>query len=500
MRILLARISHETNTFSPVPTPLSRFGPGGERPLTGQAAIDFYAGTQSPLGGYLQVAQEEGAEVVVAVSAGAAPSRPVDRDAFEVLSNLLLGSARDEGPFDAVFLHLHGAMVVDGFEDGEGEILRRLRTVLPDVPVAVSLDMHANIYPAIIEHADVIAGYQTYPHLDERETAIRAGRALVHAVRKSIKPTMTWGTLPMLPHVMAQGTNRSPNRELQQIAVDMENSGEAVLASVFVGFPHADIEQAGLSVVVVTDNDAEKAQLLVKRLLDAAWAVRNDFVFESEPLEVSVARAKLLGEAEGPVVILDHCDNCASGGTMDTTEVLAEIIRQGLKDVIFFGICDPDAVRTCIEAGVGATVSLEIGGRTPMPSLPRQSVPLPVEGRVRNLSAGYFRSQSSMARGIQINIGPMALLDLGDIEVVLVSTQTEPTDLGLFLSVGVDPATKRFIAIKSRVHWAADLGKYAKQAIPCAGVGVCTSDYSILNFENVRRPIFPLDDFRGLES
>lgn len=432
--------------------------------------------------------------MVLAVSAGAAPSRPVDASAFEALSSLLLNAARSEGPFDAVFLHLHGAMVVEGHEDGEGEILRRLRTVLPDVPVAVSLDMHANIYPAIIEHADVVAGYQTYPHLDERETAIRVGRALMRTLRKSIKPTMAWGNVPMLPHVMAQGTNRSPNRELQQIAIDLENSGEAVLASIFVGFPHADINQAGLSVVVVTDDDAAKAQSLVERLLDAAWEARQAFIFESEPLADSVAKAKVLGEATGPIVILDHCDNCGSGGTMDTTEVLAEIIKQGLKDVIFFGICDPAAVQTCIEAGVGATVSLEIGGHTPMPSLPRQSAPLPVKGRVRSLSAGYFRSQSSMARGIQIDIGPMALLDLGSVEIVLISTQAEPTDLGLFLSVGVDPGTKRFIAIKSRVHWAADLGQYAKHVVPCAGIGVCTSDYSILKFENVRRPIFPLDD------
>ncbi|MFB9952973.1 M81 family metallopeptidase [Rhizobium puerariae] len=494
MRILVACISHETNTFSPVPTPLARFRPGGEQPLRGQPAIEFYSGTQSALGGFLHVAEEAGAEVALAVAASAPPSGPSDAATFEALSGILLQSAREEGPFDAVFLHLHGAMVTEGYEDGEGEILRRLRTVLPDVPLALSLDMHANVFPEMIEHADVVAGYQTYPHLDERETAIRAGRALVRSLRREIRPTLAWGSVPMLPHVMAQGTNRSPNREIQALTIALEESGEAVLASVFVGFPHADISQAGLSAVVVTDDDEEKAQSLVRRLLDAAWATRKEFVFESTPLADSVAQAKSLGAQTGPIVILDHCDNCGSGGTVDTTEVLAEIIRQELKDVIFFGICDPSAVQACVEAGVGATVSIEIGGHTPMPSIPYQSAPLAVTGRVRTLSAGYFRSNSSMHRGIWINIGPMALLDLGGIEVALISTQVEPTDLGLFLALGVDPASKRFIAIKSRVHWAADLGQFAKHVVPCAGVGVCTSDYSILKFKNVRRPIFPLDD------
>jgi microcystin degradation protein MlrC len=354
----------------------------------------------------------------------------------------------------------------------------------------MSLDMHANIFDGMVSRADVIAGYRTYPHVDHLPTAERAGRTLVRTLRGQIKPVTAWGNAPMLPHVMAQGSYRSPNKDLQEMAAAMERDGEALVASVFTGFPHADVSQAGLSAVVVTDNDPAGAERLVARLLDAAWAERQAFTFQTEPLADSVARAKQL---DGPVVMLDHCDNSASGGTMDTTAVLAEIMRQGLEDVVFFAIYDPDAVQAAMRAGVGATIELSIGGRMEMPSIPGTNEPLLVRGRVRTLSAGYFVSDSPMRRGLPVNMGPMAVLDTGKIEIVLISRHNEPSDLGLFKVVGIDPAAKHYVAIKSRVHWRADLGSLAKHVVECNGLGVCTSDYSILNFEHVRRPIFPLD-------
>ena len=489
VRILIAKVSHETNTFSPVPTPVARFCPDGETLLTGQAAIDFYKGTTSCLGRYIAIAEELGAEVVLPVAAAAPPSGPVEDDAFELFSSLITDALKAQ-TFDAIMLDLHGAMVTRQYEDAEGELLRRVRAVAPNTKLSVSLDMHANIFDGLVANADVIAGYRTYPHVDHLPTAERAGRTLVRVLRGEVKPTTAWGNAPMLPHVMAQGSYRSPNKELQAMADKMERDGECLLASVFTGFPHADVSQAGLSAVVVTDNDPAAAKRLVARLLDAAWAERQAFTFQTEDLAASVARAK---ELDGPVVMLDHCDNSASGGTMDTTTVLAEIIRQGLEDVVFFGIYDPDAVQAAMRAGVGATVELRIGGRMEMPSIPGTNEPLLVRGRVRTLSAGYFVSDSPMRRGVKVSMGPMAVLDTGKVEIVLISRHNEPSDLGLFKVVGIEPAKKRYVAIKSRVHWRADLGSLAKHVVECNGLGVCTSDYGILNFENVRRPIYPLD-------
>jgi microcystin degradation protein MlrC len=489
MRLLIAKVSHETNTFSPVPTPVARFCPDGETLLTGQAAIEFYRGTTSCLGHYLAIADELGAEVVLPVAAAAPPSRQVDDDAFELFCGLITDALK-QGQYDAIMLDLHGAMVTWKYDDAEGELLRRVRELAPNTKLSVSLDMHANIFDGMVSRADVISGYHTYPHVDHLPTAERAGRTLVRAMRGEVKPTMEWSNAPMLPHVMAQGSYRSPNKELQDMCAAMERDGEALVASVFVGFPHADVAQAGLSAVVVTDNDPGKARTLVDRLLDAAWTQRQAFTFQTEPLEQSVARAKQL---DGPVVMLDHCDNSASGGTMDTTNVLAEIIHQGLDDVVFWGIYDPDSVQACMRAGVGATVELRVGGKMKMPSIPGTNEPLLVKGTVRTLSAGYFVSESPMRRGVKVSMGPMAVLDTGKVEIVLISRHNEPSDLGLFKVVGIDPSKKHYVVIKSRVHWRADLGSLAKHVVECNGLGVCTSDYGILKFEKVRRPIYPLD-------
>jgi microcystin degradation protein MlrC len=212
-----------------------------------------------------------------------------------------------------------------------------------------------------------------------------------------------------------------------------------------------------------------------------------------EKLEDSVARAKKLGEAGPGVVLLDHFDNCASGGTMDTTDVLREIIRQELDDVVFFGIYDPEAVRQAMSAGIGNEAELEIGAKLEMPALQVGSRPLRVRGRVRTISAGYYRSTGGLTPGLQIYLGNTVVLDTGRVQIVLLSRHVEPTAQEMFRVLGIDPATKRFVAIKSRVHWRADVGKLAREIVECGGVGVCTSNYGQLTFRNVRRPIYPLD-------
>ncbi len=492
MRLLLATMSHETNTFSPVPTKLARFCRDGTTLLKGEAAADFYRNTGTCMGGYLQVAAEAGAAITVAVCASAPPSGRVDAEAFELFCGLITDAVA-AGGWDGIMLDLHGAMAVETFEDGEGELLRRIRAIDRATPICVAYDMHANVFADMVVNADVVAGYHTYPHIDMKETAIRAGRALLGVIAGKLKPSTAWGGVPMLPHVMAQGTHMFPNKDLQAKCAAWEASGRAVAASLFVGFPHADVPMAGLSAVVVTDNNPADAQAMVEELLAFAWNAREGFTFQIEPLEESVARAKMLGEAGPGVVLLDHFDNCASGGTMDTTDVLREIIRQELDDVVFFGIYDPDAVKQAAGAGIGQEVELEIGAKLDMPALQSGSRPLRVAGKVRTLSAGYYRATGGLSPGLQVYMGTTAVLDTGRVQIVLLSRHIEPTAQEMMRILGIDPAAKRFIAIKSRVHWRADLGKLAREIVECAGVGVCTSDYGQLTFRNVRRPIYPLD-------
>ncbi|MGE5269511.1 MAG: M81 family metallopeptidase [Thiohalocapsa sp.] len=493
MRLLIAMMKHETNTFSPVPTPLARFG-NGPGPLYGEAAIEAYRGTGSGLGAYLDLAAREGAEVVLPIAAGAPPSRPVEDAAYEHIAGIICDAIAQAG-FDGIMLDLHGAMVTESLEDGEGELLRRIRAIDPRTPIAVAYDMHANLYEAMIANATIVSGYRTYPHIDTYDTAKRAGEILLRAMRGEVRPVTAWGNVPMLPHVMRQGSDDHPNKELQARVAAMNAQG-ALCASLFTGFPHADIANAGLSAVVVTDGDRALAERLRDELLNQAWADREDFVYRLEPLDQSLARAKTLGDGEpggGPIVLLDHYDNCASGGTMDTTAVLAAILREGLENVAAFAICDPQAVQQAIAAGVGAEISLAIGGKLAMPQIPGQSRPLAVTGTVKTIASGRFRNRGPMGRGVLTDMGPSVVLDTGKVEIALISRHVEPSDLNCFLALGIDPMQKRYVMLKSRIHWRAGLGPMAKAVVECAGMGVCTSDYSQLTFNNVRRPIYPLD-------
>ncbi|HTV90096.1 MAG TPA: M81 family metallopeptidase [Stellaceae bacterium] len=493
MRLLIAMMKHETNTFSPVPTPLARFG-HGPGPLYGEAAVQAYRGTGSGLGAYLDLAARDGADVVLPIAAGAPPSRPVDDAAYEHIAGMIC-DAVTKGRFDGIMLDLHGAMVTESFADGEGELLRRIRAIAPTTPIAVAYDMHANLYDAMIANATVVAGYRTYPHIDTYDTARRAGEVLLAAMRGEVRPVIAWGNAPMLPHVMRQGSDDHPNNELQARCAAMSAEG-ALCASLFTGFPHADIANAGLSAVVVTDGDRALAERLRDELLDQAWRQRADFVYRLEPLDRSLARAAALpppGPGDGPIVLLDHYDNCASGGTMDTTAVLAAIIRAGLDNVAAFAIYDPEAVQQAIAAGIGAELALALGGKLAMPQIPGESRPLAVTGRVKTISDGRFRNRGPMQHGVLTDMGPSVVLDTGKIEIALISRHVEPSDLNCFLALGIDPLQKRYVMLKSRIHWRAGLRKMARAVIECAGHGVCTSDYSQLTFKNVRRPIYPLD-------
>ena len=503
MKLLAAMMQHETNTFSTVPTPIGRFARGSTTgmPLEGAAAIAAFRGTGSALGAFIEVAEAEGADLVMPLAAGAWPSGPVEDAAYATMTDRICAAVEAEKP-DAILLHLHGAMVTESLEDGEGPLMARVRALAPSTPIGLVLDMHTNMYPAMVENADVLAGYQTYPHVDVYETGRRVALPLLAMLKGTAKPTIAWGNRPMLPHVMRQGTDDFPNNEIQALTRRMEEDGRALCASFFTGFPHADIRLAGSSAVVVTDGDPEAAQAMVDELLDLAWRERRAFVYEIEPLEESLNRARALtadaANGDGPVVLLDHYDNAASGGSMDTMDVLEGILAAGLEDVAVFAICDPDAVQAMIAAGIGNEVTLDLGGRTDMPSIGRTGRSIPVTGRVRLISDGRFRNVGPMGRGVLNAMGPTAVLETGPhtgpVEIVVTSTQQEPNDVACFQSLGIDPRAKRYLMLKSRIHWRAGFRDIARETVECAGVGVCTSDYSMLDFRQVRRPIFPLDE------
>jgi microcystin degradation protein MlrC len=489
MRLLLAMFKHETNTFSPVPTPFQRFFRGSEDALCGEQAIRAYTGTGSGLGGFLEVASANNAQVIVPVAAEASPSGVVDDQTYERISELILGELA-KGGFDGVLLDLHGAMVTQSHEDGEGHLLQRIREIDSRVPVGVALDMHANLYAEMVKNATVLCGYHTYPHVDMRETGVRAADVLIKAIAGKFHPVMAWGRRPMLPHIMCQGTHAEPNRSLQERCRELESEG-VLAASLFTGFPHADIPNAGLGAVVCTDADSPLAEQSCNELLERAWAGRERFVFSIEPLALSVARASRM--TQGPVVMLDHFDNCASGGTMDTTTVLAEVLAQGLRDSVFYAIYDPEAAALAAGAGVGNKVTLDLGGKMAMPALPVSSPSLRLTATVKFVFDGVYRNLGPMRKGLLNNTGTTVVLESAGVEIVVISRHQEPYDMSCLLSAGIDPSKKRYVILKSRVHWRAGMGGLAREVVECAGTGVATSDYSQLQFRRVQRPVYPLD-------
>ncbi len=490
MRIVTAVMRHETNTFSPLPTPLSAFGRGHGRGLVdGQAAIDVYGGTNSPVAAYLDWASEIGADLTFPVAGNANPSGPVTDDAFETMSGKICDAVAQG--CDVVLLDLHGAMVVESHTDGEGELLRRIREVDQQVPIAVALDFHTNLSSAMIDNADIVTGYCTYPHVDMYETGARAVRTMKKLLADDAKPSIAWRHLPMLTHMLRQTPAMQPMKAIMERAQAAEADGRVLNASIFGGFPLADIPETGLSVVIVGEDGDDAGETLASELASMAWDAREGFVFEIEPMTDSIARAKAM--RDGPVILVDHGDNTGAGGNQDVMAVLEEVIAQELDDVVAGPIWDPASVQEMIAAGVGADVTLRLGGKTDMPTLGLTGKPLQVSGRVRRITDGRFTVTGPMMTGLQMSLGPTAVLDTGRVEIVVSSGRYEPFDVGCFTHAGIDPSAKRYVLIKSRQHFRAGFEPIAKDIVLVAGPGVCTSDYSLLDFKHLKRPIYPLE-------
>lgn len=486
LRAVVAMMEHETNTFSPVPTPLSRFG-SPEVPV-GPEVYRRFKGTGTGIGAFLDIADAEGMEITTPIAGNAAPSGYVQESAYNTMCDAICEAIA--AGCDVCFLDLHGAMVVETTQDGEGTLLKRIREMAPDLPIAISLDLHANMTNEIVDNCDVLVGYKTYPHIDMYEAGEHAGRIMVRALKGEVKPVMAWGQRPILAQTLRMGHQDHPMKPMLAMAREAE-AGGLLAASVFGGFPLADIHNAGLSVVTVSDGNRAEAQEQAERILVEAWKEKEEWIFHSEPLDETVAKAKAM--TQGPIILLDHADNSASGGTQDTTAVLKEVLDQGLEDVAMFGICDPEVVDAMEKAGVGAEITVDLGGKVDMPEIGKSGEPLRVTGKVRSLTDGDFVVTVPMGRGTTMSMGKSGVLEIGNVQVVVISQHTEPYDLGCFRSVGIEPTNKRYLILKSRIHFRAGFQAIATAEIPCNGVGVTSSDNSLFTFSKVRRPVYPLD-------
>ncbi len=324
-RFLLAMMKHETNTFSPIVTDLQRFRDWGLH--EGEAVVTAYRGTNHPIAAYIDLADEMEAEIVSPVAAEAMPSGYVQREAYEYLTGRILDAARNEGPFDAILLDLHGAMVPEGMDEGgEGPLLSKLRAIAPGTPIGVTFDMHGNMTQEVMDNADVVLCYKIYPHTDMAEVGRTTARIVRRMIEEGLKPVISWGQAGILAQTLRMGTADEPMKTAQAMTREAEKRPGILAASVFGGFPMADIPDAGLSVVVVA-HSRDAADRSRDEIMAYCKSQREEWAYRHEDLTAAVGRAK--GANDFPVILLDHADNVGSGGSSDTMTVIAEVLRQG---------------------------------------------------------------------------------------------------------------------------------------------------------------------------
>jgi microcystin degradation protein MlrC len=429
-----------------------------------------------------------GLALAPSVAASASPAGRVTRDIFGHVKDRMLADLRRGGPFAGVLLDLHGAMVPEGMDDGEGDLIAAVRKeVGPEIPIAVTLDFHTNLSEAMVRGADLLHGYKTYPHVDMAERGVEATERLLDLIAGRIRPTAAFRKPPILPPLGSQGTARGPMRRLYDLAAEMERDARVVSVSIFAGFPHADIPDAGLGVYVVTDGVPALAESLAEELARTAWTHRHEFVHRGLPVKDAVARG--LAADGRPIVLADMADNTGGGAAGDGTEVLRELLRVGARSAVVACLWDPAAVQECVRAGVGNRVTLSVGGKVD----DRHGAPITVTGTVRTLSDGRFVHKGPMMRGLPGRLGPTAVLEVDGVKVILISLRWQTLDPEMLRFVGIEPVEEKIVVVKSTIHYRAAFEPIAREIVEVDAPGLSSSNLARFDFERIRRPIFPLD-------
>jgi len=488
MRIAVGGFLHESHSFVAQATTYRNFiEPGGLPPFChGENLIHSLRGTSVPAAGAMAVIESGGAIVVPLAWGFANPAGPVEDEAFERIAAMIcapLSMALDDGTLDGVYLDLHGAAIVNSFPDAEGELLRRVRAIVGEtMPLTISLDPHANLTHLMVELADAVVPFRTYPHIDMKEAGARAARLLFDRIRRGrpweriLRPLDFWIPLG------AQCTLISPMTEVMaERARIAERRGIVELAFCF-GFPYADFPGCGPAIAVYADS-REDADAAAVELSQAINTREGEFRQELLSSSAAVAEAKRLATSlTGPIIIADTQDNPGGGGHGDTTELLAELIRQKAKGALVCLINDAASAEASHAAGTGRIVALSLGGKS-------DGMPLECRARVEMLTDGRFTLTGPMGAGNPANLGPTALLDIEGVRVIVVTRKMQALDQAILRHVGVEPSSCSILVLKSSVHFRADFGPIAGGVIVASAPGPVVADPATLNFRHVRADV-----------
>ena len=487
IRIALLGLCHETNTFSSVTTDLAKFERDGI--LRGEEIVAAHGTAHTSLSGFLAAGKgDPSIEIVPLIWAWANPSAAITKDAFTNLTSEMFGLLRGGGPWDAVFLAQHGAAVSEEYPDADGEIVRRVRELVgDDVPIGVTLDMHANVTTEVVRNATVIVGFQTNPHIDARERAEECASLILETLRGRIKPVMAFTQIPAVINILRQSTLEEPMSAIVNYALGTLSKKQILSVSVFEGYPYADVEAMGMSCLTISDGNHELAKATTKEIADKIWSHKSDF--QGYACSATEAVRQQCNDNR-PNVLLDVGDNIGGGGPADSTFLLTAALEAKVNGFLMI-LHDPQAVELCIASGLGAKVSLEVGAKKDE----RHGKPVLVSGVVSFISDGKYEEPTPVHGGYRFfDSGPTAVLEMAnDVLLILTTKIALPITLEQIRSLGIRPEERRVIVAKGTISPQAAYRPIAGKVILVNTPGDTSSDLNLFTYKHRRRPLHPFE-------
>ena len=475
MRIAFAGFLHESNSFAVNPADAAAFAQGGGYiPFSRGATLrEDIRGVNLGMAGAFDFAEQAGWDVVPILWAGAVPSAPVTRDTFESITAEILQGLKAAGDLDAIYLDLHGAMVVEHHPDGEGELLERIRAIHPDLPIAISLDLHGNITRRMFDLSDIMVGFRTYPHVDMAQTGWRAAEALEAMLQSGRRWAKAMQAVDYLIPITWQATAMEPARSLYAMTDNLPKG--VATASIFMGFPASDFAECGPATFAYGP-DATAVAAQARGMAQALLEVESQFAGPSFAPEDAVREAaRIAAGASRPVVIADTQDNPGAGGSSDTTGMLRALIACDAEGAAIGWIHDPAAALMAHEAGVGATITVALGGRAGL----HGDTPLTVTATVAALSDGKVQATGPYFGGTRLDLGPCAALRVGGVTIAVNSHVVHMADREFFRMLGIIPEDAKILVVKSSVHFRADFEPVAERVLVATAPGampLCPSE------------------------
>ncbi|MDK3019875.1 M81 family metallopeptidase [Pseudodonghicola flavimaris] len=482
-RIAIGGFLHETNTFGPSKATYDDFAHGGGsgRMMRGAEIIETCHDINAAISGAIRHGEAAGWDLRPTLFCATSPSAHVTEDAYERIAGEMIALIEAELPLDGVFLDLHGAMVTEHHDDGEGELLARLREKLgDDIPIVVCLDLHANVTAQMFDKADVLESYRTYPHVDMAETGLRGARALERMLTAP-KPEKAMRVAPFLTAIAWQCTHAEPARGLYDLLREL--SGDDRDMSFNMGFPAADFPECQMTVLAYGP-EADDAADKMMAAIEAAEPAFKGKVWTPEDGVAEAMRLAAEPGRQGPVVISDTQDNPGAGADSNTTGMIRAMVALGAKGAIG-NLYDPAAAKLAHAAGEGASITMSIGGQSGVAG----DSPFEAEFLVEHLSDGTFTATGPFYRGRVLNMGLSACLKIGDLRIVLVSSKAQMADQEMFRQVGIEPTGEPILIVKSSVHFRADFEPIASHLMVCAAPGPMAVDPALLPWQRLREGV-----------